>query len=524
MMVDLNRRRKTPLHDQIRAQIGRLIGEGILPPDARLPGTREMARLLHVSRNTVLRAYDELVADGCLKVIPRKGIFVESGCRLRGAPPARPAAAVTTGFNAFNAWTELLSRQGSRAEFLEGLNPSEDARPDLIRFTGEPVLEDESWVERLRAAFRDVLAREGTRLLGYAPAQGYEPFREFLVERLRRHGIRSASLQGLLVVNGFREGLSLLTQTLIEPGDPVVTEDPTYPAALDILRYAGARIVGIPVDDEGMRIDCLEAQLQQLQPKFVYTIPTHHNPTGTTLSHTRRQQLLELCARHRVLIVEDLFSDELLCGGCFVVPLHAMAEPGQVLSIGTFSKVICPALRVGWVAGPPELVRRLTVAKAITDSFTNTISQAAIVEYASQGYLDPHLTTARREYRARRDRLAALLPEFLPPGSHWPLTEAHLSVWVRLPEGGSNGAVSSAAASARFGVAFREGARCYVNGGGGNHLGLSVMSVTLPRIRPGLERLAAYLGQEYLKEGRGRWRRSPGGTGAKAGDFDASAS
>lgn len=473
-----------------------------------------MARLLKVSRNTVMRAYDELVADGCLKVIPRKGIFVESGCRPRtalrtrrslnaardGAGPAREAAVRS------DEWAHLLSQQGRRAEALAGPDESEAAYPGLIRFTGEPVLEDDAWVERLRAAFRDVLAREGASLLGYAPPEGYGPFREFLVERLRRHGIHAASSEGLLVVNGFREGFSLLAQTLLEPGDAVFTEDPTYSSALDVLRYAGARIVGIPVDEEGMRIDRLEARLEQVQPKFIYTIPTHHNPTGVTLSHSRRQQLLELCARRQVLIVEDLFSDELLCGGRLVVPLQAMDEPGRVLSIGTFSKVICPALRVGWVAGPPALVRRLTAAKALTDSFTNTISQAAVVEYASQGHLDQHLATARREYRARRDRMAALLPEYLPAGSHWQLTEAHLSVWVRLPEAGRGGGVSSAAAAAHHGVAFREEPRYFVDGGGGDYLGLSVMSATLAQIQPGLQRLAAYIRREYFHENSSGYR------------------
>ncbi len=474
MMVDLNRRAQVPFHDQIRTQLRQLVQRGILPPDARLPGTREMARLLGVSRNTVIRAYDDLVADGCLKVVARKGVFVDGDHWPRTAPAGDENTPV--------------------------VQDDSNAPPDLIRFTGEPVLGDESWVERLRGSFRDVLAREGSRLLGYGSPEGYPPFREFLVDRLRRHGISSACTEGVLVVNGFQEALSLLAQTLLEPGDAVFTEDPTHPAALDVLRYFGARVVGIPLDREGMRVDLLEARLERVRPRFLYTIPTHHNPTGVTLSHSRRQKLLELCARHGLLIVEALFSDELLCGGCFVVPLQAMADAGGVVSIGTFSKVICPALRVGWVAGLPALVRRLTRVKAVTDSFTNTVSQAAIVEYASQGHLDQQLAIARRAYRARRDRLAAMLPHALPPGSRWELTEAHLSVWIRLPASASGRAVSNAVATGRYGVAFREGPRHFVDGRGGNYLGLSVMSALSSQIPVGLERLAAYLREEYLAE------------------------
>lgn len=362
------------------------------------------------------------------------------------------------------------------------------ARPEVISFAGglpAPELFD---AQGLRAAFERVLAERPGQVLQYSTTEGDPQLRAAVAARLTARGLATGA-GDLLVTGGSQQGLTLLATALLEPGDVVLVENPTYLAALQCFGFAGARVVPVPTDDDGVLPDALEELVVRMRPKLLYLIPTFQNPTGRTLPAERRRAVAEVAGRHGLWIAEDDPYGELRFEGAhrpWIAGLEAAAD--RTVLLGSFSKVMAPGMRLGWLRTPAALRRGCVVAKQAADLHTSTVDQAAAARYLADRDLDAHLARVRSAYRDRRDALLAGLPAALPPGSTWNRPEGGMFVWVRL--GGGRDATALLPEAVRHEVAYVPGAPFFTHSPDPASLRMSFITHTPEEIREGLARLA----------------------------------
>lgn len=307
------------------------------------------------------------------------------------------------------------------------------SRPEVVNFAGglpAPELFD---TEGMAAAYRDVLAESAGRALQYATTEGEPVLREALAARYRARGLPTGA-DDVLVTTGSQQALSLLATALVDPGDVVLVEDPCYLAALQVFRLAGARVVAVPGDEGGVDPDALEELVARTRAKLFYTVPTFQNPTGRTLPTERRAAVAAVAARLGLWIVEDDPYGELRFEGERLpwIAAHPGAEDRTAL-LGSFSKVMAPGLRLGWLRAPAGLRRACAVAKQAADLHTPTVNQLAAARYLADRDLDARVARVAAAYRERRDAMLAGLPDALPEGSTWNRPEGGMFLWARLP-------------------------------------------------------------------------------------------
>jgi 2-aminoadipate transaminase len=365
------------------------------------------------------------------------------------------------------------------------------ARPEVINFAGglpAPELFDR---EGIAAAFRDVLAETPERALQYSTTEGEPSLRTGLAARISAGGL-AADADDLLITTGSQQGLSLLATALLDPGDTVLVEDPCYLAALQAFGLAGARVVAVPGDADGVDAQALEELVARERPKLFYTVPTFQNPTGRTLPAERRAAVAEVAARSGVWIVEDDPYGELRYEGERVpwIASYPGAQDRTVL-LGSFSKVMAPGLRLGWLRAPAALRRACVVAKQAADLHTPTLNQLAAARYLTG--LDAHVARVRDVYRERRDAMLAGLPGALPEGSAWARPEGGMFLWARLPESYDTTALLPKVV--RQDVAYVPGAPFYAGEPDRSTLRLCFVTQTPAEIGEGLRRLEEGLRQ-----------------------------
>ncbi len=324
--------------------------------------------------------------------------------------------------------------------------------------------------------------------LQYTPCAGIASVREYLADRQEQVQGRRPEPAELIVTSGGMECIALMCQALIDPGDTIAVEGPTYLGALMAFGGAEAGVVAIPMDDDGLRVDALAERLAAgLRPKFLYTIPEYQNPTGRTLPLDRRRALVELCRRHGVLIFEDVAYRELAFDGASLPSLWSLG-PDIVLQAGTFSKSFFPGVRLGWAAGPPQVVAELAAAKQNTDQCAGGLGQRMVEEYGRAGGFERHLPAARALYASHWAALSAALTRHMPEDAGWTEPTGGFLTWLTLPEGLDVLAMRPAALDA--GVAYVPGPPFHVGGGGRNTLRLSFSHLTDAELDVAVERLA----------------------------------
>ncbi|MEW2414253.1 PLP-dependent aminotransferase family protein [Streptomyces sp. NPDC046866] len=371
------------------------------------------------------------------------------------------------------------------------------ARPGVISFAGglpAPELFD---TEGLRAAYDAAFTASPTRALQYSTTEGAPELRAAVAARTTARGLPTAP-DDLLVTTGSQQALALITSALVDPGDTVLVENPTYLAALQSFGMAGARVVPVPCDDEGILPNALEQLVARERPKLLYTIPTFQNPTGRTLPGARRGEVAGIAARRGLWLVEDDPYGDLRFEGRDIpwLAAHPGAEDRTAL-LGSFSKILAPGLRLGWLRAPAALRRAAAVAKQAADLHTSTVDQLAAAHYLATADLDAHIARVRTAYRTRRDALLAGLAEALPPHSTWNRPEGGMFVWARLPEG--HDATALLKAAIHHDVAFVPGAPFHTGTPDPRTLRLSFTTHTPPDITTGLDRLAT------ASSGSSRW-------------------
>ncbi|MGH9116850.1 MAG: PLP-dependent aminotransferase family protein [Acidimicrobiales bacterium] len=345
-----------------------------------------------------------------------------------------------------------------------------------------------------------VLADGASDALQYAPTPGLVSTRRFVADRLERLEEARPDDGELMITSGAMEGIELIGLSLVDPGDPVVVEGPSYVGALLALQSVEARLVPVPLDDDGLDTERLAARLHSgARPKVVYTIPDFHNPAGVSLSAERRRHLLELADRYGFLIVEDVAYRELWFERPPDRSLWA-TRPDLVLQLGTFSKVFFPGVRLGWAAGPAPLIERMVGAKQTTDQCAGAFGQRLLEAYGRGGGLDEQLGRSRTFYRQRRDGLLALLAEESSDVASWTRPGGGFYTWLTVAGDVDTTALARSALDRH--VAFVPGAVFYPDGRGGRSLRLSYSRITDDELETGVERLDQVIRSALGREDR----------------------
>jgi 2-aminoadipate transaminase len=429
MILELDRTDKTPLYVQIKRSISNLIQEGLLPPGSKLPASRELSQSLGVSRNTVMQAYQELESLGLITSHVGKGAFVS---RYMTSDRSRSRQGIQGGisYEGLFSSTWLRSNTGLLS-VMEQIARLEDEQQVLSLDSDLPdrdLLPLEEFRECLQSAFR----RFREDLLISGSPRGFEPLLEYLPVLLARRNILCEE-GNLMVVSGLQQALSLVGRLFMDPGDTVILEHLTYPGALGVFRGLQSSCIGVPLDAQGLCIDVLERVLRHRSAKLLYTIPTFHNPTGTTLDAERRRRLVDLCREHNMVIVEDDFAHELGFEGREAFPLKVWDRSGGIVHVGSFSESLFPGIRLSWIVAAQPIIKRLSMLKQSSDLYTNRILQAALLEFCRKGYYERSLKRKRQVYRRKRDVMIKSMARHFPEEARFQKPEGGLFQWVDIP-------------------------------------------------------------------------------------------
>lgn len=363
-------------------------------------------------------------------------------------------------------------------------------RKEVISFAGGLPAPELFPVEMLKEISVQVLAEAGRSALQYSTTEGYEPLRQKIAERIGRKFQTKATSQQVLITCGSQQALDFTGKLLLDAGDVVLCESPTYLAAISAFRAYQPRFVEVPTDDDGMIIEALERILATTaRVKLIYTIPDFQNPTGRTWSLARRKRLMEAVTRYGIPVIEDNPYGELRFEGKLLPSLQSMDTAGLVIGTGTFSKTFCPGMRIGWLVAEPEVIEKYVLIKQGADLCTSLRSQMEVNLFMERYDFEANLGRLIDLYRKRRDAMVAALEEMMPEGVRFTRPQGGLFLWVELQPG--MGAVELLQECLRRDVAFVPGDAFFPNGGVKNTLRLNYSNMPEERIHEGVRRLAA---------------------------------
>ncbi|MFI8712998.1 PLP-dependent aminotransferase family protein [Brevibacillus brevis] len=407
-----------PIYAQIVAYMKGKIAGGEWPINSKLPTQRALAQAFEVNRSTVVTALEELKADGFIEATVGSGSVVSNNTwsLLTTAPPPNWLGYVQAGANLPNSPT------------IQDINRYEPD-PRYIRLgTGElsPSLIPVAEMEEVMASLQGKMTH-----LGYSEPKGLLHLRQAISDHLRSRGIE-ASPASILVVSGALQALQLISIGILHRGSAILLEQPSYLFSLPLFPSSGMRLVGVPMDAEGISPQVLTRQKQAHNAALLYMISAYHNPTGISMSENRREQVLAACERERLPVLEDDVYGELWLDEPGPLPLKARDQSGLVLYLGSLSKTLSPGLRIGWIVGPEPVIERLADVKMQTDYGASAISQWVAREWLTSDRYSRHLDQLRAALRHRRDRMCECLARWFGDLADWHIPHGGFYIWLRL--------------------------------------------------------------------------------------------
>lgn len=430
-----NKSSPVPLHKQITDFMKEKISNGEWTIGYKLPPQRTLAKALGVNRSTVVTAFDELIAEGLIEGKIGSGTRVVNNTwnLLATTPPPDWSSYVNFGIHKPNLPTIQEINQAEFNSNILRLGTGE-LSPDLIPSTS------------MKKVFNELSNRDIS--YGYEEPKGLLPLREQIANYLNTIGI-SASSSSILIVSGALQALHLISVGLLHKGSTVLTEKPSYLHSLNVFQSAGMRLVGIPLDKEGIQANHIPKYKKQHSAALLYTIPSFHNPTGTLMTVERRNQLLNICQQEQLPLIEDDVYRELWFDEYPPQPIKSFDKNGLVLYLGSLSKSLSPGLRIGWIVGPEPVVEHLADIKMQTDYGSSSISQWAAVEWFSSGLYNKHLNEVRKQLKIRRDFTLDILNKYFSDIAVWEKPTGGFFIWLRL--------LPSLSIRKLFEIALREG-------------------------------------------------------------------
>lgn len=404
-----------PIYLQIEQYIKKNIEEGMLAADGKLPSTRELADLLGVSRNSVVTAYSNLEAEGVIYSLRGRGTFIT------------PQKASTNRHWQVK-WQEKINSYGKLANELDTIKHEAPWEKNMISFQSISPDGELFDMEEFKRAFLNRISVEGHKILNYGYAQGYKPLMEYLLDYMASKGVDTSN-KDILITNGFTEGLEIILTSFTNPGDKILCENPTHNTALKIMKVLGLEVVGVQMKEDGMDVGELEEKLKHSDYKFGYLIPSYHNPTGIVTKGRKRQKIYQLFEEYNVPIIEDGFNEELLYTSSHISPIAALDNGANgVMYIGSFSKVLFPGIRVGWILADKKVIELLESVKRCKNIHTSFLDQGILFEYLHSGAFHKQMKKIRRAYKKKYEYAITCINEYIKPDFLWGEGGLHLYV------------------------------------------------------------------------------------------------
>ncbi|MHB8070910.1 MAG: aminotransferase-like domain-containing protein [Candidatus Cryosericum sp.] len=368
--------------------------------------------------------------------------------------------------------------------------------PEIISLAGG--MPDDRFfpIDRVIEASTFALKEYGKKALQYGSTEGIKKLRVLLMDRMEKEGVQGLELDNLIISTASQQGLSLVAQVFVNPGDTVIVEEPSYLGGIQACASMQAKFCTIPLDNDGMQMDVLEEKLKELEkahirPKFLYTIPNFHNPAGVTMSLERRKRLIQLADEYNLLIVEDDPYGEIRFEGESLPSLLALAGKERVVALRTFSKISFPGLRLGWIVAREDIMNKIICGKQAADLCSPAMTQYISYEFISRGWLDDYVAVVRREYPKKKNAMITALENYFPDGASWTNPQGGLFVWAKTPDCIDTNAMFREAIEAK--VAYVVGIAFYPHRNDNCHMRLNFSAVDPDHITEGIHRLGDLL-------------------------------
>lgn len=410
--------KQSPKYKQIMDYIREKIANGEWPIGSNIPSQRKLAELFGVNRSTIITALEELMADGLIEGIKGKGTVVVNNTWTLLAG------------NSFPDWNIHLKsglHKPSQSAVQE-INEAESNK-ELIQLSKGELSRDLFPIDSMQKVIQKV--SENMEAFGYEEPKGFLPLREALSNYLRTIGV-NASSSSILIVSGALQALQLISVGLLPKESTVLLENPSYLYSLQVFQSAGMKLSGLPMDEDGILPNFISVSKKQRSKAILYSIPSFHNPTGILMSEKRRQELIQVCEKEQLPIIEDDIYRELWIDEQSPSPLKAMDKHGHVLYLGSLSKSLTPGLRIGWIVGPEPIIERLSDIKMQTDYGTSSLSQRVAVEWLTSGLYQQHAESVRKQLKIRREVMLDAIETHLNDISTWNVPKGGFFIWLKI--------------------------------------------------------------------------------------------
>ncbi|GAA0120989.1 MAG: PLP-dependent aminotransferase family protein [Clostridium argentinense] len=406
-----------PIYIQIEEHIKDSISKALLQKGSKLPSTREVSEMLNISRNSVVTAYENLESEGIVETLKGKGTFVAIETKVMSGE--------------FNVdWKDKINSYGTVCRELDIIKTELPWKKGMISFKSIAPEEHLFDLEEFKRAFLNGFSLEGDKLLNYGYAKGYKPLIEYLMDYMEEKGVNTKGKE-VLITNGFTEGFDIVLSSLTIPGDSIVCENPTHNTALKIMKAHGLKVVGIPMDLDGIDTKRLEEILQNNSIKLSYIIPSYHNPTGVVMSGEKRQEVFRIFQKYKVPIIEDGFNEELLYSSSHIPSIASLCTKGNgIIYIGSFSKVLFPGLRLGWIFGDTNLIDTLESVKRARTIHSSFIDQGAFYHYMKSGAFNRYIKKIRKYYGDKYEYTLEQVKKYIPNESI--MGQGGLHIFIKL--------------------------------------------------------------------------------------------
>lgn len=387
LFSDLTINDKEPIYIQIKNYLEEMISKGLLPHNSKLPSTRELSSILKVSRNSIVLAYEELKSEGIIYSLSGRGTFVNSENIIHNSHWQIDYEHFE---NDYMKTTNDMDIMKSEVRWKSGQISFKSIAPDGELFD----------MEELKKSFLNRFNLEGHKLLNYGYAQGYKPLIDYLHKYMNKKGVDTTH-KDILMVNGFTEGLNLVISTLTNHEDYILCENPTHNTSIKIMKSHGVNIIPMNMNEKGLDFDDLDKKLKKYKNKikFSYITPSYHNPTGMVMSPENRYKFYNLMKKNNIPIIEDGFNEELLYSSSHIFPICSLDNNSNgVIYIGSFSKILFPGLRIGWLLGDKKLINRLESVKRATTIHVSFLDQGILYDYLQNGAFEKYIKKTRKYY------------------------------------------------------------------------------------------------------------------------------
>lgn len=462
-----------PIYTQLKDHIKDMILKGMLPKESKLPSTRELSTILKISRNSIITAYEELELEGVLYTVKGKGTFVR-------------------GFDIDNkskwniAWDKKTNDYSKLSEELDIVKSELPWKKGMISFKSIAPEGELFDVDEFKKAFLNRIALEGHKLLNYGYAKGYKPLIDYLLEYMKNKGV-DVENKDIIITNGFTEGLDMILSSFTKKGDNILCENPTHNTAIKLMKVHGLNVIGVDMKEDGMDMKVLEEKLKNREISFAYIIPSYHNPTGIVMQPEKRLDIYSLLKNHNVPIIEDGFNEELLYSGSHISPIAALDGCGNgVIYIGSFSKILFPGIRIGWILGDKKLISTLESVKRCRNIHSSFLDQAVFYEYLQSGAFERYLKKIRKFYKEKYEFALKCVEKHIPTESIW--GEGGLHIFIKLKSLDARVVLEECY---KKGVVYTPGEIFHVDGEGKNTLRLGFSRVSFEDIEKGTKIIGA---------------------------------